>query len=423
MIRLILRFSWRNIWRNRRRTLLTLSAITIGMISLIFGRGYIAGAIQAMLEPGIRLSTGHIRLAHPEYLRLERTLPKERLIRPLGQIMKRAASLPGISSQHPQLRFRALAVHEGNNEPCQVLGIDAAADNRHVRLGDFITQGAFLTEGPDSLVIGRGLAEKLMVGVGDELLLVASDINYATYALPFRISGILSIGISGLDRNGILIHLDKAAQLLDAPDAAHELLLFCKDRNQAPDLADSLRHSLKDLPGLEVTVAPWQENDMVRETLPLVQRAWGSILLILMMLVGLVILNTMLMTVMERYREIGILKALGLKNREVVAMIFCESAILGTLGTLVGGILGTVLTLIAARTGIDMGQAMNPEIFAKAEIPISFIGSTLRPVLTPAMVMGAVIFGIVTALAAVLYPAMKARAMSPVDAFRTDLKV
>lgn len=423
MIRLIFRFSWRNIWRNRRRSLLTMAAIAFGIISLIFGRGYIAGTIQAMIEPGIRLNSGHIRIANPEYLRLERTMPKEALVQPLSQVLHQVSRIPGISSTHPLLRFRALAVHGGQNEPCQVMGIDAAADRRDIRLQEFISNGSFLDQGADSLVIGRILAKKLNVKVGDELLLVASDINYSTYALPFKITGILSVGISGLDRSGVLIHFSKAAEILDSRDAAHEVLLFCQDRNQAPILASRLQQSLGDVSGLDARVIPWQENGLIRETLPLIQKAWGSILLILMLLVGLVILNTMLMTVMERYREIGILKALGLKNRNVVAMIFCEAGLLGTMGSLIGGLLGTLLTAMAARTGIDISQAMNPDMFAKADIPISFIGGVLHPLLTPVIVMTSILFSILTALAAVLYPALKARAMSPVDAFRTELKV
>ncbi len=422
MIQLILRFSWRNIWRNRRRSLLTLSAIVIGMIALIFGRGYINGTIAAMVEPTLRLHSGHIRLAHPEYLRLERTLPKERLIQPLSTVMSELSSLSGITGHQAMLKFHGLAVHDQLNEAVLMMGIDAAQDSRSMRLTEFIRKGTFLTENPNSLVIGRKLAKELAVDVGDELLLITSDINYSTYALPFSVSGIIEIGVSGIDRSGIIIHAHRAAEMLAVDDAAHEIFLFLDDRNQAPQLASALSKSLAGSVS-EIRVIPWQDNEFIVEMMPLIRKVWGSILAMLMFLVALVILNTMLMTVMERYREIGILKALGLRNRDVVAMIFCEAAYLGGIGSLIGGFLGTLLTSIVSRTGIDISQAMNSEMFDKADIPMSFIGSSLHPIVTPLMVLSAVLFGIVTALVAVVYPALKSRRMSPVEAFRTELKV
>lgn len=423
MLQLILQFSWRNIWRNQRRTMLTLLAITIGMISLIFGRAYIAGTLQAMLEPTIRLYSGHIRICHPEYLRMERTLPKEFLVHPLSSVQEEIAALPGISSQHELLKFNALVAHESQNEVCQIMGINATEDSKGPRMSEFIRRGTFLTKDPRSLVIGKGLAHELKADIGDELLLVTTDINHSTYALPFKVSGILEIGISGIDRNGILIHFTSAAEMLASENAAHEILVFCDHREQAAGLARSLRQQLKPVDGVPLVITPWQQNGFVTETLPLIQKAWGAILFILMFLVALVILNTMLMTVMERFKEIGILKALGFKSRDIITMILIEAVYLGIIGTLIGALLGSGLTSLAARKGIDISKALQPGMFDKADIPISFIGSTLHPILTPSMVIYAITFGIVTSLAAVLYPALKSRKMLPVDAFRTELKL
>jgi len=420
---MILLFSWRNILRNRRRTVLTLTAAAIGMLSLVFGKAFIAGTIQAMTEPAIRLGSGHIRLAHPEFLRLERTLPKEHRIAPLSDVLTAIDTLPDIVSRHPMLKFRALAVAGRKNQGAIVTGIDAEADHDDIRLSDFIVKGTFLTHSPDSLVIGKRLAEELEVDIGSELLLVASDINFSTYALPFTVSGIIHIGVSGIDRNGLLIHMKKASELLDCPDSAHEILLFCSDPERAGQLSDTLKQRLLSVKGLNAEVIPWQDNELMRETLPLISTIWGSILIILMFLVVLVILNTMLMSVMERYHEIGILKALGLKNRDVAAMIFCEAGILGGIGSVIGGFLGTILTLILSVSGIELGGAMNSEIMNQIDVPLSFIGSTLYPLLTPAMIVSSLFLGLAAALTAVLYPAMKSVSMTPADAFRTELKV
>ena len=157
--------------------------------------------------------------------------------------------------------------------------------------------------------------------------------------------------------------------------------------------------------------------------MPLVSKIYDGIFYMMMFIVGLVILNTMLMTVMERYHEIGIIKALGFKNRDVAAMIFTEAFYIGLIGSLLGGALGTALTAVVERTGIDMGQALNENLLDNLDIPISFFGKSLYPDLTVSIVIASVLFGIVTTLAAVIYPAWKSTRMSPVEAFRSELKI
>jgi len=129
------------------------------------------------------------------------------------------------------------------------------------------------------------------------------------------------------------------------------------------------------------------------------------------------------MTVMERYHEIGIIKALGFKNRDVVAMIFAEAFYIGIIGSLLGGGLGAALTAMVERTGIDMTKTLSESILDNIDLPLSFFGKPLYPDLTFSIVIASVLFGIVTTLAAVIYPALKSARMSPVEAFRSELKI
>jgi putative ABC transport system permease protein len=196
-----------------------------------------------------------------------------------------------------------------------------------------------------------------------------------------------------------------------------------KHPERAPEVAALIQTKIAGNSEPGIQVIPWQENDIIKNTMPLMSKIYDGIFAMLMFIVGLVILNTMLMTVMERYHEIGIIKALGFKNRDVAAMIFAEAFYIGIIGSLLGGGLGAALTAMVERTGIDMSQALNESILDNMDIPLSFFGKALYPDLTLSIVIASVLFGIVTTLAAVIYPALKSACMSPVEAFRSELKI
>jgi len=423
MMRNILKLAWRNIWRNKRRTGLTFLAIAIGMISVIFGKSYIGGILQSMAEPIIDMQTGHIRVVHSEYLRMERILPKDNLVQPLGRIERLVRETPGVKSVTRLIKFNALAVHGDANEGCIAFGIHPAEVAETLKLDEAIQTGSLFADDRPGLVIGSKLAQKLGTEVGDELLLVTTDLNYSTYALPFTITGIFNFGFPYLDKNGLYLPFDKAAEMMDYRDSAQELLIYVQDREQAPAIAQDIRAGIAPFSGPELRVIPWQENDIIKTSTPLMKKVWGSILYLMMGIAGLVILNTMLMTVMERYREIGIIKAMGFKNRDVVALIFTEAFYIGLIGSLIGGTLGAGLTGIVMKKGIYFGDSFDASMLENINVPFTYITKAFYPQMTLSIVVVSILFGIITTLLAVIYPAFKSTRMSPVEAFRSELKV
>jgi ABC-type antimicrobial peptide transport system permease subunit len=210
--------------------------------------------------------------------------------------------------------------------------------------------------------------------------------------------------------------------MLDCGDAAHEVLVFLKDPARSWEVCEKIENILsqKD-PERAIQVIPWQKDDLI-EMLPVMAGVWKVIIGIIMFIVALVILNTMLMAVMERYHEIGVIKALGFKNREVFAMILVEAFYLGCIGAVVGGILGGTLSALVEKTGIDFNQ-MTGGMMEKIDIPVPFFGRVIYPDFTLSILVASIVFGIVVALIAVLYPAFKSSKMLPVEAFRSELKV
>jgi ABC-type lipoprotein release transport system permease subunit len=420
----IFKFGWRNLTRNRRRTFLTVFAITVGVLSLVFAGSYIRGILNNVVETSIKTQTGHIRIAHEEYLRMERILPKEYLVTGLKQLQQTISTFPGIESIEKRLKFNVLLNHGDVNEAGLAVGIEPNVTDKNMNLSKAIIKGSYFGrngEKPD-LIIGKKLAEKLGVTINDELLLVTTDINYSTYALPFNVSGIFETGYSYMDKHSIYIPLEKAQEMLDCGDAAHEVLIFLNDPDQSRVIAAEIKKSLsKSNQGQGIRVIPWQEDDMIKN-MPTIIAIWDKILLIIMFIVALVILNTMLMSVMERYHEIGVLKALGFKNREVFLMIMVEAFYLGVIGSVIGGILGGTISAIFEKVGFEMTKFAGG-IMDKIDIPMPFFGTVLYPDLTFSILAGSMAFGVIVALAAVLYPAFKSIRMQPVEAFRSELKV
>lgn len=420
----IFKFGWKNIWRNKRRTTITLFAIAFGVMSIVFIKSYLLGLIDSSKQDMIKTRIGHIKIAHKKFLRLERIMPKEHMIPNLNQIQDDLSQLTGIEAACERIKFHVLLNRRDINEPAMAFGIDPGKADKTMDLSQAIVEGNYYDDSGLNLIIGKQLAKKLDITINDELLLVTTDINYSTYALPFRVAGIFHTGYVSMDKHMVFIPLKKASEMLDCGDRVHEILFFLKKPHQAVEFSEKIKTLLSGTdPGKSIKVIPWQTDDYIKSFIPFIEEMVGKVESIFFILVGLIILNTMLMAVMERYHEIGIIKALGFRNGEVRLLIFVEALFIGTIGSLIGGILGGSLAAVTEKTGIDIAKMVGEGVLENIEVPFALAGNLVYPDLTVEILIGSIIFGIIIALAAVLYPAVKSAKMSPVEAFHSELKV
>jgi putative ABC transport system permease protein len=412
-----IKLAWRNIWRNWRRTILTSLAVAFGMISIIFTYSYIEGVSESIYRTLIETELGHVKIVSREFLRLERVMPREQLVYNAQNIEAGISSLPGISSVTERIKFHLILSSEAKNEPAVGIGIIPEQEKNLFDLRQHLIEGSYLEESSAGILIGDGLAKKLRVGLGDELLAVTTDINYSTYALTFTVAGIFKTGFTFMDKNFSYIPIEKAQEMLDCDGAAHEILLLLDDPETARKISSEILTFLEKK-GLEdtITAVAWLDSFFITY-LPFANIAVSSILLIIMLIAALVILNTMLMAVVERTHEIGVIKSMGMRNRGVVALILVEATYIGLLGVFIGGLIGSGLSLLAQNTGLNFTRMME-----KMEFEIAFFSPIIYPKFTLGILLCAAVFCLATTLFAAIYPARKASRMEPVEALRTSMK-
>jgi ABC-type lipoprotein release transport system permease subunit len=399
----------RNIWRNRRRTLLTLSAMIVSLSLLILSLGVYSGMIRDMLASATEQYRGHVVVSRVGY---QDDHDLFATFRPSAELEKRIAADPQVVGLSPRLRAYGLVAHGQNTRPAELLGIEPRHERQVTRLQEHLTAGHYPTDRDNGALIGRGLADRLGVGPGDELIFVtqAADGSIGNDLLP--VSGIFATGDSRQDNQLVLVSLPWLQNLMVLPGQVHEMALALK----APLLAGETAGRLDALLPGDLDALSWGE------LLPEMQEAIASYDVsrlimagILYFATGLGILNTLFMSVMERTREFGILMALGMTPWRIRTLVLLETLLMSCLALAVGLALGLAMTFYMDQVGIDLSGTLTP---------ITYAGGTILPrlhaVFEPANLTVPALLLLLVALLAGWLPANRAARLRPVQALREE---
>ncbi len=406
---LTLRLAWRNVWRNPRRTGLTVAATVFAVVLVVFFVAMAAGLHEKMIEDAVRIGSGHVTVSGEGYREFETLDHFVRLDPPIVHALDTAS---GIEGWAPRMIGFGLLSKGSQAKGVAVLGLDPARERSVSTLADRMREGSFLgADGGHEIVLGERLARNLSARVGDELLLYSVAYSLETAYDLFRVTGILKLPDPGLDRRLALISLSDAQQFFVYGNRVSEIAVLAHDADQTGAVRASLGAALDTEP---VEVHTWQETMPELVQFIFLDDAGMYIMLaILVVVVAFGILNTILMAVLERKREFGVLLALGLPPRDVFRIVYLESLFLAGVGLAIGLALGIPLVLYFQAhpillTGKGMASAM--ELFG------------IEPVMTwklkPLNPLGSAFTILVVALLAALYPALKASRSRPVDVLR-----
>ena len=399
--------AWRDLGRNRRRSLFTLLAVALGLALLIFINGLIAGVMGDAVENNIRLRTGHVQLRAPSYKEEKLSLQWQDLIENGAELAAQAQALPQVAGAAPVLWAAGIINTADDTANLQVYGIDVASDfYAPVRNG--MVAGEFLAADDRSgLLLGKRLAESLGLQVGSNASLTVIDADGQPQEQIYTVRGLFSSGAVSYDESAVFLPLAKAQAVTNAGDRVSAVTILLHDAEDAEAVAAALAAP-------NVQALTWRElNENFLRTMDTAMSFYTIMDFIIMLVVAVVIANTLLMAVFERVREMGILAALGMKGRQIMQMFLLEAITLGLLGIVVGVVLGTAIVVYMSTHGIYIGEEMAGSVENIA------LGATMYTRLVPSTIAGLSAATLVITLLASLYPAWFAARLEPVEALHT----
>ena len=381
-IGVIMTLALRNLRRNLRRTILTATALIIGGAMLMFALILGDGAHEQWIDSGVRTGSGHVTIERPEF-RLSRRI-EDRLPAKARPALMAALESPEIAervtSVFSRITVSGLASSAAGARPAQILGVDPVAEAELSPLDEQCVEGRYLaTDDRLAAYVGAGLVDSLDLRLGSRLVLTAQDAKKDVAGQLVRVVGIFQSGIPELDNSVIHIPLATAGEWLGAGDDVTSVGLMVDVSTAVPAVVRELRQALAEpIASGEAVVMGWREAMPALRDGVLIDE-WGSyvIFAVLFVIIGFSIVNTVLMSVLHRNREFGVLQALGLTPRQTGAVVLVEGLLLTGVSGLAGVGLGALLTWFFMGNGLDLSQ------IAGELTEMQFSGVAIDPIIYP----------------------------------------
>jgi ABC-type lipoprotein release transport system permease subunit len=404
--------AWRNLWRHRRRTLLTLSSIAFGTMLAILFTGIGDAQWREMIDLAARMGGGHVSIQHEEYL----DTPKlANSVEDVGAAAELAMAFPLVARAVPRISGQLMLATAGQSYGAAFFAFDPALEDESTfSLLEALDEGVmFETSNDPGVILGAQLAENLGAGVGRKVVYTLTDKGGDIVPGVARVSGIVRTGAPSVDGALVLLPIDSVRKVLGyGPREASLVALFLSEQRDAAALASALDERLP--PGL--AAVPWNVNqpDLAGFiTMKVVSAQFMEVVIMLLVAAG--IFNTLFVSVMERLREFGILMAIGFSQARLFALVMWESFWLGVVGLAAAAVLTAGPYYYLSTQGID--------ITAQLEIQGAEIaGVAMKPMLYshiyPENLVMIASFALLATLAAGLYPAWRAGHVAPVESIR-----
>jgi putative ABC transport system permease protein len=405
-MRIFLKMAWRNVWRNRRRTILTVAAIAFAVAISVFMRGLQRGTYEQMINNVIRINTGYLQI-HKKGFWDNKTL--RYTFKLDDQLSETLSRQPHVTSFAQRVEADGLASAEENTNGVLIIGVDPQAEA--TTLKEKIKKGRFLSEAtPQGTIIGETLAKNLNVDSGDKITLLVQGFDGSLGAGVYNVEGIFRTGDPGLDRSVVFLNLHAAQELFWLGDRISQVLVFLDDISNLKKVTQNLRAEL-DLNTYEVM--PWDE--LMPELVQLIafDNASGQLfLMLLIIVVAFGILNTVLMSVFDRVKEFGVMMALGMKPKRIVGLVFIESTLLSLIGVIFGNIIGFGLNWYFSYHPISLSEKLS-EVMEEFGFTAQLF---VKPTFSTFLEVTLAVF--VVSLIMTIYPTIKATRFRPVEALR-----
>ncbi|WP_022665900.1 ABC transporter permease [Desulfospira joergensenii] len=401
--------AWRNVWRNPKRTGIILTAVIIGAWTMLAFTALSRGMMVSTLENALNTLTGHIQIQNPAFR--DDPVVENRISNPAPVADLLNHDLPAGSRWAFRIQVDGVASNARNSEGITIVGIVPEKEPGLSFYGNSIAQGRLLDPGDDrGIVVGEALLDSFETKIGRKLVLMTQGADRETASRAYKIRGTFRTEMEATEKKYVFISLAAARKLLGIGDGVTSACIRLPDRNplDRAALGQAAQALTKDLPK-DLTVLTWIEMlPLLKGYLDMFDRFMLLWYLVVFTAMAFGLVNTMLMAVLERTREFGLLKALGLTPVRIVRNVLLECLVLLVIGLAAGNVLG-FLTIRLLSGGIDMSfMAQGSEFFGMGRLVIPFF--TVRDLLS----VNAVIMGL--GILVCLYPAARAGQITPVEA-------
>ena len=401
----LLKLAVLNIGRNPRRSVVTILAVSVGLAAVVFLQAFMDGSKEQQRDNAVRLYTGHVQIQAAGF---DKKLAAELTVPDSVSILPRIQSQAHVVAVTERVKSEGLIGTSENSRGVLILGIDPEREAAVTDIHKYVDRGAYLSAGDDrSVMIGDKLAERIEAGRGDKGVVMTQAVDGTLAGYAYRVKGILHAGNTMLDEVCIFMTVQSARDLLGIEGLSHQFVVRLTGRDAIAAFLPAVK---KFLPAGTYEVLTW--DDIIPDI-----NQWGkwadgiigTVLVTVMVVIGVGVINTILMSIFERTKELGVMMAIGTSPDQIVVLIFLETLVLELAGIVIGLAAGYLVVFYFSKVGITFHGA--EEAFAR-----SFMSNVTYPQLRFYRVIHTVVtlLGITAVIG--LYPAWRAGRMEPVKA-------
>ncbi len=414
----IIKIAYRNLMRHKRRTVLTGVIISFGLWIFIFMDSVMSGLDRGSIDNMINLSTSAVKIHSKKFDEEKESFPLKYGLENIEKIKRALTAEDCVKGVTPRTRF--IGELSNYEESIPVIGtvVEPKGDAEVFTLTEFLEGEYFSQDSEREIILGKKLAEDLGVGPGGHITLYALTKYEGRNADDFKITGVYNTTDPNLNKSSVFISYAAANQFLDLENTVTELNVKLKHRVNFENLLEDMGKVRAVIDGKFPGLASYTFAELGAGVLEMVRqkKIWGAVMTFVLLLIAAVgIVNSVLMSVYERIREVGVLRAMGLDGGEIMKMFMCEGVMIGFVGSFTGVVLGVITVAVLTTYGYPLDKIYGDMYVDTSGFPMwgTIYGEWNIP-----LIIGTFLFGQITALVASIPPARKAATISVTQAIR-----
>ncbi|MGM0409376.1 MAG: ABC transporter permease [Bacillota bacterium] len=415
----LFKLALKNLFRHKLRTIVSISAIIVAVIVVVFARGLINGMINSSYDDYFQYQTGHLRVINKEYEQKERLLSLNHTIigfsenEGLDEMIKEFNNIEEVNTILPRIKFGGVVSTGEELYEMMGWGVNPNKELEFTDINQSIIEGRMVEKGKMEVVMGKKLLADINKDVGDKVTILYNTSFASFKGATFEIVGKIDSNLKLLNENLFYLPLDIAQRQLFLNDESTELLFGLENKNMANDVSKKVNSILEEKGvGEKYLAIPWRDSGGIIPFFDLAKIIYNFIYIFIVALASFVVINTLVMIVKERTQEIGMMSAMGLRKKGILKLFLYEGSIMGIIGSFIGAVTGGVITSILANIGLDFTKALEG---MSGDIMISTI---IYPENSISNMVFAFILGVAIVAIASIIPARRAANLEPTDALR-----